>query len=1190
MAEDLPILASKVVIDHTTAAKGLDAATEAIHKFTRGADRAFNEFQRNVRNAFGEISGAAATQRLAVLEKAVERMGGASKLTAPAIAKLGQELERLAASGSKVPAALQPVLDTYQKMQAAAAATAAAQQKAAAESAAAMQRAAAGAKAIQAQAGQLQQAGLSVLQGGGVSGALSAIGPAGVAAAAGITALTGAFLGMGRAALGAVQGLIETTGRLTDLAAESSIGVESLQRLSFAAEQSGVSAEELSKAAFNLQKSLAEAPEKFEALGLSARALREMSPEEQFVEIAKALKSVGDESEQAAVGAEIFGNGFRSILPLLRSDIAGLTAEAERLGIVFSKETVEAGDKLGDELNSLSRAWGGLEGQLAGIVARNPDVVDGIADVATAIGSMAKTIRDNQQTFDGLAKFLSGLSGLAGVRAVAGAAANFSGKVGAALGGAKRSRIDLAESKVEIRQPARTTSDEAEKALRDVEATREKIAADRKRAAEKMAADAKRAAEDLDRLVGPSMAKIEEHAKKLAAAIEQTGGAFNRSRPSYEAITRQLQEMEKAGVRVPEVLREAAVAASLALAKQKDLGALGAFVPGITTPKPKVNVVEGITGNTVDLLAQARAEIKGADDATIDWSETLADVSHLFDILGISAESAMGKVLGSLTAGLSSFDKIEGALGKGIKGFLTGGGLTGIVGAIGVVKQIGSLFTKPEHEKVMEDVGRDFGVKISEGLAKQIAEDSKALGDRSAASLKNLGGLIDEAGGVKGFGLDKAIAGTRDLFSALQRGQLSARDVGETFEQVFGKILPEAIDKTTGRASGEFKELIALSKQFGIESAGVTGFLDEQAAAVGENLAAAIKAGVQTEGGAAGLGASIAAQVDELVARGATRSAAIQAVLPAIQALREELDRTGFAGGAAFDLIAAQAGILTNEVTGPLVAKVDALASSLVALDNQGLLTADIFAGLTAEAGATAAQLKEQGVEGPAALAAMQPALQKIFELQQQYGFAVDDTTQKLLDEAQAAGLVGDAHKSAQDRMVDATERVATAVEGLAKFFGVDLPAAAESGARRVQDALAGIQPPDLAVPVSFGAQNLPDLNARMTGFRRGGAYDFGAGSLEVLHGREAVVPADEPSAPIVQDLARSIAGQMGGAAGGGSSTNVSFNVTAAVDPNVVPRNFDALVAAVAAGVAQEIDRGASPILRSLKERGGNVR
>src|SRR5207244_3308793 len=83
---------------------------------------------------------------------------------------------------------------------------------------------------------------------------------------------------------------------------------------------------------------------------------------------------------------------------------------------------------------------------------------------------------------------------------------------------------------------------------------------------------------------------------------------------------------------------------------------------------------------------------------------------------------------------------------------------------------------KPEFARLANDVGRDLGVQISDGLAKALADQEKTLNlGRFEVERLNLDKIIGEAGGVQAFGVEKAIRATRDLFSLLDTGRLTAQ-------------------------------------------------------------------------------------------------------------------------------------------------------------------------------------------------------------------------------------------------------------------------------------------------------------------------------------------------------------------------------------------------------------------------------
>jgi hypothetical protein len=1189
MAEELPGLTSKVTIDPSGVDKGLDQAISKIHRFSGDADRSFSAFSKRVNAEFAKISGQTATEKLRVIEQAIAKAGGAANIAAPQLDRLRKQVSALVAEGGKLPSALAGLEQSTSK---------------------------------------LGGAGMSFLQGGGISGALTAIGPAGIAAAASL----GAVAGAAKLVTDQLGALIDKTSRLSDLSEQTNISAESLQKLAYAGKLVGVSLEEISRGAAIMARNLVDAPEKFEALGLSAQALRNMKPEEQFAQIAEAIKGIENPTLQAHAAMEVFGKGGAALLPLLKSDIGAAAAEAEKLGFVLGDDVVKAGDKLGDELTKLSKSWEGLKDQLVAVIATNPEVIQGLQDTVQGVGALAKAIKDNKAIFDFLFKqsfvgaALAGKKGADDIAKFIGAMGNVPvelpdvskriPELGKAPSlGAEQAKIakdaakEVGDSVEEMEKKLAKLVEERKKAM-------EKAAAEAKKATEKAAAEARKAAAELERQVGPSAQKAQEEMDKLAKAVEETGGAFDRTQASYDTIINNLERLEKQGAKVAPILKEVQEAAIPKLPSQRDLGAIGGFVPGAVAPPVATGDVTALLQermraglSTVTFLQQefgftetaareleaqvlktmeASAEgAKETTEATFDWGQALEDVSNLFNVLGINADSALGKVLGGVTGAFTAVDKIGDALGKGFKGFLSGGGVTGIVAAVGVVTNLVSAFKKPEHEKVMEGVGRDYGVKISEGLGKQIAEDSKKLGDRTAATLKNLGAIIGEAGGVKAFGIEKSIAKTRDLFSQLEQGKLSAAEVGKTFDEVFGKILPEAVDKTTGLVSTQFKELIALSQRFGVESKGVTDFLTQQAQSAGSSLAEAIKGGITSEAGAAGFGAAIAAQFDELVRRTGSQRAALEQLQPAIDAMRTQLEETGLSGGAAFDAIAAKAALLSDEVAGPVIAKVDAITQSLVALDNQSLLTQDIFTGLTTEVGAAFQKLEEGGQSGPAALAVLQPSLQRIFELQRQYGYAVDESTQKLLDQAEQAGLVGEEHQDATTRMIEGIERVGDVLEAVAKKLGADLPDAARRGAQGIEDAFGGISIPTPGMDVSFRAPGgMPEFTDQMVAnYQKGGVRDFGQGTLAMLHGREAVVPAE--GGAIVEQLAHSIADAIPGAPGTSpSSVTLVNNTTIPVNPLGLRQGAETFFAEIEQRQAAAVRAGNSELVRALRDKG----
>lgn len=379
---------------------------------------------------------------------------------------------------------------------------------------------------------------------------------------------------------------------------------------------------------------------------------------------------------------------------------------------------------------------------------------------------------------------------------------------------------------------------------------------------------------------------------------------------------------------------------------------------------------------------------------------------------------------------------------------------------------------------------------------------------RGAATALNLDKIIQEGGGVESFGFDLAVKRARDLFSILEDGQVTVQQVGATFDRVFSQLVPNAISKSSGLASENFVELqqVAINKkvqgpaldQFrGGQVNNILGGVNRSLSPANDAIAKQADAQkrladlqsqladasateqarirqeiakttdeinkqgqiiqatqIGSQGAATGFAGALLGAFGELQRQGTPILDIFKQMQPAIDGFAAQLDRTGFSGGAAFDKIRNLAALAKDEVAGPALDSISGLQGALSGLANIGALDKDTFAGLTSQVGSTFKSLVDQGKDGNDILKLMQPTLQTIFELQQRTGFQVDETTQNLLSQAQAQGLVGDQFKSTGQQTVDILGRIDTVLEAVAKAFGVTLPDAADKGAKGIDGAL----------------------------------------------------------------------------------------------------------------------------------------
>lgn len=174
------------------------------------------------------------------------------------------------------------------------------------------------------------------------------------------------------------KGTAEAGGNVEKMSERLGIGAQSLQLLRFAGKASHVEVEELDaglgKLAINIGKvaalkkkggnsglvgnvgeiqmlktgaggkAAAAAADPFHHIGLAAKKLAELQPEQQVAKIADAFAKLKTHSEKAAAAQAIFGKGGSAWLPLLAkggADLEEKYAEARAAGNILSAETLE---------------------------------------------------------------------------------------------------------------------------------------------------------------------------------------------------------------------------------------------------------------------------------------------------------------------------------------------------------------------------------------------------------------------------------------------------------------------------------------------------------------------------------------------------------------------------------------------------------------------------------------------------------------------------------------------------------------------------------------------------------------------------------------------------------------------------------------------------------------------------------
>jgi len=353
--------------------------------------------------------------------------------------------------------------------------------------------------------------------------------------------------------------------------------------------------------------------------------------------------------------------------------------------------------------------------------------------------------------------------------------------------------------------------------------------------------------------------------------------------------------------------------------------------------------------------------------------------------------------------------------------------------------------------KDIDALGRLLGVNLAKALepltkpGRQLPFDVEALQGVSEQFAQELANLFKSVEGNAGLASDQLLRVLDQL-----------ETVKETASIANEFILSNAQDAAAGlnalmsglAASSAAAQRKALQER--IDAA--TDATEEELKAFEEEGNAIVGIFVRTQQQAHGLSSAVVGAFGEMIARGVSFRDALDAVQPSLEILRGELQRTGFDGGAAFRQLDEMSRIANDSIMGPLVDAISGARMALTGLHNSGLMNQDMFAAIAGSATQAYDAIIAQGGNGTSALMMMQPTLQTIWKLQQDFGYEVDAATQAIIDQGLAAGIVGAQQLTDAEKQTAAQEKLVIIMGELLEFFQRMLPAAANAGGKVVEE------------------------------------------------------------------------------------------------------------------------------------------
>jgi len=198
----------------------------------------------------------------------------------------------------------------------------------------------------------------------------------------------GVGLGVGSIAFA----LKRTANQLDNLAKTSrklGLAAQQLDGLRFAAGQTGVAANTLDMALQRMVRRVSEAAsgtgaakDALRELGISAKALNQLAPDQQFLRIAEAMRGVSGQSDKVRLAFKLFDSEGVNLVNTLgegSNKIREMMEEAKKLSGTLDDSTLKQVERFNDELAKLSKiSTGGLQRIVIQIAPGASDLVEGL--------------------------------------------------------------------------------------------------------------------------------------------------------------------------------------------------------------------------------------------------------------------------------------------------------------------------------------------------------------------------------------------------------------------------------------------------------------------------------------------------------------------------------------------------------------------------------------------------------------------------------------------------------------------------------------------------------------------------------------------------------------------------------------------------------------------------------------------
>lgn len=931
-------------------------------------------------------------------------------------------------------------------------------------------------KKIQAETAKVQATTTTAMSGAsaGVAGVTSTLTK--MAGAVGIAFSAQAVLSFGKSVL-------DAGGNIKDFADQTGLSTKAIQQFGFAAEQGGADIETVSKAISNVSRNLidntAASQRALKNIGLSVNELKALQPEEAFKQIVAAIEGIEDPTIQSHAAMTLFGRAGKDLLPAIKDGFLDVAESAA----VMSDETVEALARAGDELDRFSHDLTVAAAETLVMLKREFDSLKRESDIAFR-AAFGPTEAERAKALEEWKDFYARLN------------------VIRETGGTGVLSPDIQLRPEGVRPPSPPEGEGGSKSKNSIERFRDQIKElneDIQRginaglitgveAQERWGKAALKAAEDA-RFLGLSVSELPPELRSFADEAKRLE-TIDILRSGMPRFVEDLEKLKPALADLP-----------------KPFGDMSAAIKSSLQPlQVNYKTVQDIN-TALQPLPNSWEAVKQAEEEAKEESEKFVNAidaaSEAFGTLAQVSGGALGSVLGDigkLLAGMNAARKAADAFSTGLQQL---GVSEGTAGRIGKTASIGitgfsagfdiAQATDSRTKGVLGGAatGALIGTAIAPGVGTAIGAAAGAIGglfkgdgDKERDEfLKQAGGFDKLAKDLHQIGQDAVFENLRiaettkdveaaitDVEAAFAKYQARVEGLAASFDLVAQKQGVVSVDQLA-----ELEDISGTSqgKQVAFD------FLKQQTSSAAEGLNRLLSnAESLTQKSANAIGASLGSIFKEMQREGATTTDILRELEPQIDHFETLLSEAGLSSVPGFTALNRQLNTLQDERLGPLVESALGAGQAMAGLGNILQLTEGQFDGLGSVIVDTHKSLTLAGKGGTDALVLLQQPLQTAWQLSEDFGFSLDKATEKLVKEAEAAGLVGDKMRPLAEQQLKATESLIGRLDELLVALGVKLPEAGAKGAKELEKRLKAIKPPEIEGRVTWRIDPIPGSNA----------------------------------------------------------------------------------------------------------------